>query len=489
MTPALLLVLGTAHARTTPALVAPDLVVGSSVVVHFYGGLPGETAYLAGGTGIGVGPCPAALGGQCLDLLGARLVDTAVTDADGHATFMVQVPAGATPGTSVALQVAVPRGVGGADSLVTEALATALVAGGAWYADLDGDGFGDVGTAAVQARPPAGYVGDPGDCDDAAPTVHPGAPEILGDAIDQDCDGDTVPRIPCTGAPVPGAYATIQDAVTALQNVGGTICVGEGTFTGDLLVEANQPLEIVGVSREHTRISGVVDLDGTPTRLVRLAGMTLSEGVLVRDGLFALEDLTVRSSTAIATQSSYNLTIAIDRCDLEGSISMSTSGGSYPHLDLDVRNSVLSSSTHDALRVYSNHGLYGTCSVSIAGSTVIGQGAGSGVAVLGTGTTGVTMRNNLITGFAVGTELGSATVVSNSGYNAYWDNGAAYGQYAVPLVGDVFADCHLDGLWPPAPAPGSACIDGGRGGAGLASDEDFWGRRRDTRPDIGAVEW
>jgi len=42
--------------------------------------------------------------------------------------------------------------------------------------DLDGDGHGD-----------EAYGGD--DCDDARPDVHPGAPEVCNDGVDQDCDG------------------------------------------------------------------------------------------------------------------------------------------------------------------------------------------------------------------------------------------------------------------------------------------------------------
>ncbi|MCB9688725.1 MAG: hypothetical protein H6738_18785 [Alphaproteobacteria bacterium] len=496
MTTLLLLALGMAHARTEPTLVVPDLAVGSGVVVHFYGGLPGETAYLAGGTGLGAGPCPPALGGQCLDLLGARLVGTAVTDADGHATFLVQVPAAATPGTPVALQVAVPRGVGGADSLLTDAHATSLRAGGTWYDDVDGDGFGDPATGVVQAQAPAGTVGNGADCDDAAPTTHPGAPEILGDSIDQDCDGDTVPRIDCVGVPVPGAYATVQGAVDALRTVGGTICVGEGTFTGGLVVDATttSPLEIVGVSREHTQISGLVDIRGRTDTLVRLRGMTLPDGVLVRHGLFSLEDLTVRSSSGSAIDVHYQqiggstVDLTVDRCDLDGrsyGVSVSTNFSWPNNVHLEVRNSVVSG-VSGGVRFYAND-WNRDLTVGVYGSTLVGSGAGRGFVVEGPYGADVSYANNLITGFTTGTEIASPNAVTNSGDNAYWDNGAAFGQSAIPQPGDVFSDCALDGLWPPSPAPGTACIDAGRTAPG--SDQDFWGRPRVDGPDIGAVEW
>jgi hypothetical protein len=57
-----------------------------------------------------------------------------------------------------------------------------------WYADADGDGFGDAGVAATGCAAPAGFVADATDCEDAAPSVFPGAPEHC-DGADEDCDG------------------------------------------------------------------------------------------------------------------------------------------------------------------------------------------------------------------------------------------------------------------------------------------------------------
>jgi hypothetical protein len=57
-----------------------------------------------------------------------------------------------------------------------------------WYADADGDGFGDAANDFVGCDQPEGYVVRSGDCDDGVDTVHPGADEVC-DGVDQDCDG------------------------------------------------------------------------------------------------------------------------------------------------------------------------------------------------------------------------------------------------------------------------------------------------------------
>ena len=59
-----------------------------------------------------------------------------------------------------------------------------------WYADADGDGFGDPSVPTDSCEPPAGTVADDTDCDDTDATVYPGAPEICGDHDDDDCDGN-----------------------------------------------------------------------------------------------------------------------------------------------------------------------------------------------------------------------------------------------------------------------------------------------------------
>lgn len=58
-----------------------------------------------------------------------------------------------------------------------------------YYQDIDGDGYGNPGVTAMALTQPIGYVVDNTDCDDASGTTYPGAAEIQGDGIDNNCDG------------------------------------------------------------------------------------------------------------------------------------------------------------------------------------------------------------------------------------------------------------------------------------------------------------
>ena len=58
-----------------------------------------------------------------------------------------------------------------------------------WYADADGDGFGDGGSTTSACAQPSGYLADASDCDDGAASINPDAMEVY-DGADDNCDGD-----------------------------------------------------------------------------------------------------------------------------------------------------------------------------------------------------------------------------------------------------------------------------------------------------------
>jgi gliding motility-associated-like protein len=58
-----------------------------------------------------------------------------------------------------------------------------------FYADTDGDGFGDAANTTLACSAPVGYTSDNTDCDDTNNTVYPGGTEIC-DLLDNNCDGN-----------------------------------------------------------------------------------------------------------------------------------------------------------------------------------------------------------------------------------------------------------------------------------------------------------
>jgi hypothetical protein len=68
--------------------------------------------------------------------------------------------------------------------------ATTVLTNSVYFRDFDGDGYGNEAISAISCTgAPAGYVADKTDCNDNNINVHPGATEVCGDGIDNDCSG------------------------------------------------------------------------------------------------------------------------------------------------------------------------------------------------------------------------------------------------------------------------------------------------------------
>ena len=58
-----------------------------------------------------------------------------------------------------------------------------------YFADTDGDGFGNEQDIQTACEQPSGYVPNANDCDDTNELIFPGAPEVC-DGVDNDCNGE-----------------------------------------------------------------------------------------------------------------------------------------------------------------------------------------------------------------------------------------------------------------------------------------------------------
>lgn len=64
-----------------------------------------------------------------------------------------------------------------------------ITLGSTFYEDGDNDGFGNANSTIVDCIAPNGYVADSTDCDDTNNGINPNATDVLGNSIDENCDG------------------------------------------------------------------------------------------------------------------------------------------------------------------------------------------------------------------------------------------------------------------------------------------------------------
>ena len=64
------------------------------------------------------------------------------------------------------------------------------VAGGTFWQDSDGDGYGNPAVSSSTCVAPSGYVANSSDCNDSAAAIHPGAAEVCN-GVDDNCNGAT----------------------------------------------------------------------------------------------------------------------------------------------------------------------------------------------------------------------------------------------------------------------------------------------------------
>ncbi len=128
-----------------------------------------------------------------------------------------------------------------------------------YYRDQDGDGYGDPTNSMPAGSQPAGYVTDNTDCDDSDAGINPGASEIAGNGIDEDCDGtDGGPVTPGNIDGSSDGLVTLADAILAIQVCAGMAPAGvvlAAEVNGDDRIglgETIHAMQIVAGLRENT---------------------------------------------------------------------------------------------------------------------------------------------------------------------------------------------------------------------------------------------
>ena len=108
-----------------------------------------------------------------------------------------------------------------------------------YYRDADGDGYGDPNVSQTTASQPTGFVTNNTDCDDTNVAINPGATEVAGDGIDNNCNGEV-------------------DEGGGTGGTGGSVTTETGVFH-DSFVE--------GLRYEHRLGEGITNAQGEYTYL------------------------------------------------------------------------------------------------------------------------------------------------------------------------------------------------------------------------------
>jgi hypothetical protein len=141
-----------------------------------------------------------------------------------------------------------------------------------FYADADGDGFGDASAPTLACALGEGLSEDDTDCDDTEPSVNPGAQELC-DGLDNDCDASTT-----EGLSYPGDFESLSEAVDLLQD-GDQLCIQAGTYS-EAMFWSDKQLHLAGAGADQTIL--LAETQGQPGVSMRRGdGSTLS-GLTVR---------------------------------------------------------------------------------------------------------------------------------------------------------------------------------------------------------------
>jgi hypothetical protein len=141
-----------------------------------------------------------------------------------------------------------------------------------YYQDVDADGYGNTTVTIKSCTQPAGYITIGGDCNDNDSNIKPGAIEICGNGIDDNCNGQvdegctvTIPLLTINNITVTESAGTAQLTVTLSAPSAGTVKVKYKTVNGtaahpkDFLRASGELVFAPGVTSQLITISLVAD--------------------------------------------------------------------------------------------------------------------------------------------------------------------------------------------------------------------------------------
>ena len=155
-----------------------------------------------------------------------------------------------------------------------------------YYADTDGDGYGNASSSTNACSQPTGYVANSTDCNDTSATVYPGATEVAN-GIDDDCDGaideGTTPSAPgVTNSTVCVGSASVTLTATALSGytlrwyaaaTGGTALTATPVVvTTAAIVKSFWVSQRLGTGTESARAQITVTVVALPATPVTITG-------------------------------------------------------------------------------------------------------------------------------------------------------------------------------------------------------------------------
>jgi len=101
--------------------------------------------------------------------------------------------------------------------------------GSIYYADTDGDGYGNASSSTTACAQPAGYVTSSNDCNDGNASINPGASEVCGNTVDENCSGAVDEGCCTVGATAVATNVTCSGVTDGGVNL--TVTTGVAPFT------------------------------------------------------------------------------------------------------------------------------------------------------------------------------------------------------------------------------------------------------------------